>query len=80
MTTLVQVIAMLTVALLGTMVVITKKPLDAVLALAFFGLTVVNLCLVLQAPDVALSALVAWAVANPLMILLAMAKARRREE
>ena len=46
---------------------------------SMFGTSLVVLFLVLQAPDVSLSAMVVGAVAYPLVILLALGKVRDRE-
>ena len=62
----------------GLGVVVTRDPLRQTLLVSFYGLLLGLLFLVLQAPDVALSALVVGAVALPLMILLALAKVKGR--
>jgi energy-converting hydrogenase B subunit D len=79
-TDVVLLISMLSVGALGTMTAVVRNPVDQLITLAFFGITVINLCIVLAAPDVALSALVVSSVAFPLMVVLALAKVRKREE
>ena len=62
------------VALGGAATVLTREPFRQAMVSGLFGLLLVVLFLVYQAPDVALSALVAGTVALPLMVLLALAK------
>lgn len=80
MTEAAQAVSMLTVAVLGSLVVLTRRPENQALVFAMYGLALTVLFLVLQAPDVALSELVVGAVAYPIMIFLTLAKVRRREE
>lgn len=68
------------VALGGLGVVTARDPLRQTIMVSLFGLLLGLLYLVLQAPDVALSALVVGAVALPLMILLALAKVKGQGE
>ena len=77
--TVLQVVAIALVALGGSAVVLTRDPLRQVLLSSFYGLGLVVLFLVYQAPDVALSGLVVGSVGLPLMVLLALAKVRSRE-
>jgi len=74
--TALHVVILLLVAAGGTGVVLTRDPLSQAVGVSFFGLLLAILFLVFQAPDVALSAIVAGALALPLMILLALAKTR----
>jgi uncharacterized MnhB-related membrane protein len=60
-------------------VTLTRDPLRQVIVSGFYGLTLVVLFLVFQAPDVALSAVVVGSIGLPLMVLLALAKVRSRE-
>jgi energy-converting hydrogenase B subunit D len=76
--TVLQVVILILVAAGGTGVVLTRDPLSQAVGVSFFGLLLAILFLVLQAPDVALSAIVVGALALPLMILLALAKTRGR--
>lgn len=73
-----QVVVLALVALGGTLVVLTQDPLRQALVAGIFGLTLTVLFVVFQAPDVALSMAAVGAVALPLMIVLALAKTRRR--
>jgi len=74
-----QAIALLTVAVFAVGVVANRDPLPQAIAFSFFGLSLFVLFLVLQAPDVSLSAMVVGALAYPLMTLLTLAKVRDRE-
>jgi uncharacterized MnhB-related membrane protein len=75
----VQVVAMLLMAGLGLGVVLTREPLHQAMVFAIFGGATAVLFLVVQAPDVALSAIVVGAVAWPAMSLFTLAKARERD-
>jgi uncharacterized MnhB-related membrane protein len=78
-----QVVIIALVALAGASVTLTREPLRQVMLSSFYGLTLVVLFLIFQAPDVALSGLVVGSMALPLMVLLALAKVRsgeRRDE
>jgi uncharacterized MnhB-related membrane protein len=77
--TLLRAVIMLLVALGGACVTLTRDPLRQVIVSGFYGLTLVVLFLVFQAPDVALSAVVVGSIGLPLMVLLALAKVRSRE-
>jgi energy-converting hydrogenase B subunit D len=79
MTTAVQAVALVVVALGGGAVVLTRDPARQALVTSVFGLSLAILFFVFQAPDVALSQIVVGAVALPAMILLALGKIRRRE-
>ena len=74
-----QFVVIALVALAGLAVVAARDPLRQTLVLGFFGLTLVVLFVVLQAPDVALSALVTSTVAFPFILMTALAKMRDRE-
>ncbi len=67
------------VALGGTAVVFTRDPLNQAIVVSFYGLLLAVMFFLFQAPDVALSQITVGALALPLMILLALAKIRRRE-
>ncbi len=73
-----QVIALVLVALGGAGVVLTRDPLYQAIVVSFYGILLALLFFLFQAPDVALSQIVVGALALPLMILLALAKIRRR--
>jgi len=68
------------VAVGGTAVVLTRDPLAQSMVVSFYGMLLGILFFVFQAPDVALSQLVVGAVALPMMILLALAKAKAEEQ
>lgn len=75
-----QVAILLLVACGATAVVLMRDPLRQVLVNGFYGLLLVVLFLVFQAPDVALSELVIGTVAFPLILLVAIERVRRREK
>lgn len=76
----VQAALLLLVAAAGTAVALTREPLRQAIVLSFFGLLLGALFFAFQAPDVALSQIVVGSVGVPLMLLLTLAKVRRREE
>jgi uncharacterized MnhB-related membrane protein len=59
-------------------VVTTRDPLRQILVVGIYGLALVVLFVVLQAPDVALSELVVSSVASPFIFLAALAKLNKR--
>ncbi len=69
--TVLVAISLTLVALAGTAVVVTGSPQRQAVTLAFFGLTLTALFVVLEAPDVALSQVSIGAAVVPLMVLLA---------
>ena len=71
-----QVAALLLVAVVATATALTREPLRQAMVLSLYGLVLGILFFVFQAPDVALSQTAVGAVALPLMILLALAKVR----
>jgi uncharacterized MnhB-related membrane protein len=73
-----QLVALLLVAVAGTAVVLTRDLVRQVLVNAVYGLALIVLFLVLQAPDVALSAIVVGTAAFPLILLAAIVKDRER--
>lgn len=75
-----QAVVLIFVALGGLAVVLTRNPLRQTVVVGLFGLLLTMLFLMFQAPDVALSEIVAGTVALPLMILLALAKVRGQSE
>jgi uncharacterized MnhB-related membrane protein len=77
--TLLQIAALVAVALGGTAVAITREPLRQTLVLGIYGLGLTMLFFVFQAPDVALSEIVIATVGLPVMILLALRKIREQE-
>ncbi len=75
-----QVTILVLVAAGATAVVLTRVPARQVIALSVYGLQLAVLFLAFQAPDVTLSELTVGAVALPILLLLALAKVRRREK
>ena len=75
-----QGLAMLTVGIFGLAVVLNRDPLPQAMVFVFFGGSLVLLFIVLQAPDVSLSAIVVGAMAYPLMTVLTLAKCRGRSQ
>jgi uncharacterized MnhB-related membrane protein len=73
------VVLLTVVAILGTLVVVTREPVRQVLVVGVFGLALALLFFAVQAPDVGLSQLVVGSVALPAMLLLAIAKVREEE-
>jgi energy-converting hydrogenase B subunit D len=76
----VQVTLLVLVAAGATLVVVTRDPVRQVIVLSSYGLLLALLFLVFQAPDVTLSELTVGAIALPILLLLALAKMRKREE
>ena len=60
--------------------VLIREPVRQVLALSVYGLLLAVLFLAFQAPDVTLSELTVGAVVLPAVLLLTLAKVRKREE
>ena len=75
-----QVTVLILIAAGATAVVLTRRLIHQVLMLSVYGVLLAVLFLVFQAPDVALSALTVGAVALPIILLLTLAKTRKREE
>ena len=71
-----QAIALGLIALLSTAVCLAYDPLRQVVVAGFFGLALVVLFVVFQAPDVAISELVVSTVALPLVLLVTVSKVR----
>ena len=74
----VQIVTLVLVALAALAVVLVEDVLRQAMLYGIFGLALVALFVVLQAPDVALSEVVVATVAFPLVILAALAKIARR--
>lgn len=72
--TVLQVIALVLVALTGTAVVFATPPIRQTLVLAIYGFALTALFFTFQAPDVALSTIVVSGVALPVIILAALRK------
>jgi energy-converting hydrogenase B subunit D len=75
-----QVTILVLAAAGATVVVLTRVPARQVIALSVYGLLLAILFMAFQAPDVTLSELTVGAAALPIMLLLALAKVRRREK
>ncbi len=76
----IQITILVMVALAGAAVVLTRDPASQAIGLSFYGILLALMFFIFQAPDVALSQLTIGAVALPLMMLLALAKIRRRDD
>jgi uncharacterized MnhB-related membrane protein len=75
-----QVALLVLVALGATLVVLSRNPSRQVIALSSYGLLLALLFLAFQAPDVTLSELTVGAIALPALLLLTLAKVRKREQ
>ena len=78
--TALQAMTIALVALGGLAVVLAYDPLRQAIVLGIYGLLLVILFVVFQAPDVALSELVAGSVAFPLILLATLTKLHGRRE
>jgi len=75
-----QITILVLVAAGATAVVLIREPVRQVLALSAYGVLLAVLFLAFQAPDVTLSELTVGAVILPVILLLTLAKVRKREE
>ncbi len=75
-----QAAALIFVAVVATVVVLTRQPVSQAIVVSFYGLLLTIVFVLFQAPDVALSQIVIGAIALPLMILLALAKIKKQED
>jgi len=75
-----QVTLLVLVAAGATAVVLIRAGVRQVLMLSIYGVLLAVLFLAFQAPDVTLSELVVGAVALPVILLLTLAKVRKREQ
>ena len=75
-----QITILVLVAAGATAVVLIQARVRQVLMLSVYGVLLAVLFLAFQAPDVTLSELTIGAVALPIVLLLALAKVRKREE
>ncbi len=75
-----QVVILALVAVGGLAVVLQRDPLRQTVVNGLYGLLLVVLFMVFQAPDVALSMLVVGAIAYPLVLLTTIARVRGRTE
>ena len=77
--TVLQIAALASVAIAGGAVVAASDPLRQTIVLSVYGMALVMLFFVFQAPDVALSEIVVSTVGLPVMILLALRKVNEHE-
>jgi energy-converting hydrogenase B subunit D len=75
-----QITILILVAAGATAVVLIRERVRQVLVLSVYGVLLAVLFLAFQAPDVTLSELTVGAVALPVVLLLALAKIKKREE
>ena len=75
-----QVVVLVLVAAGAAVVVRTRTRVRQVLALSVYGMLLAILFFVFQAPDVTLSELTVGAIVLPIILLLAIAKVRKREQ
>jgi energy-converting hydrogenase B subunit D len=75
-----QITLLVLVAAGATAVVLIRAGIRQVLMLSVYGVLLAVLFLAFQAPDVTLSELVVGAVALPIILLLTLAKVRKREQ
>jgi energy-converting hydrogenase B subunit D len=75
-----QITLLVLVAVGATAVVLIREQVRQVLALSVYGVLLAVLFLAFQAPDVTLSELTVGAVALPVVLLLTLAKIKKREE
>ena len=72
--TVLQVVALVLVAVAGTVTVAVREPTRQAVVSGVFGLSLALLFFVFGAPDVALSELTVATIAVPVMVLLTLAK------
>lgn len=77
--TVLQIIALVLVAVGGAAVVLTGEPLRQTMVLGIYGISLTLLFFTFQAPDVALSEIVVTGIGLPLIILAALRKIRQHE-
>jgi energy-converting hydrogenase B subunit D len=74
-----QAVALVGMAIVGTVVVLTRDPLRQAMVLGVFGAVMVIAFFALQAPAVSLSAIVVTTIGLPPMVLLALRKIHEYE-
>lgn len=77
--TVLQIVALAVVVLAGTTVTLVGDPLRQTFVLGVYGLALMLLFFVFQAPDVALSEIVVGTIGLPLIIVAALRKITARE-
>jgi energy-converting hydrogenase B subunit D len=75
-----QLVAIVFTAAGGLAVVVTRDIVRQAILFSFYGFALVVLFVVLQAPDVALSALAVSGIAYPLVLVSAIARVRARQK
>ncbi len=75
-----QITLLILVGVAATAVVLIRAHVRQVLALSAYGVLLAVLFLAFQAPDVTLSELTVGSVALPIVLLLTLAKIRKRQE
>ncbi len=75
-----QIVILLLTALVATGVVLQRDVLRQSILFGLYGLVLVALFVILQAPDVALSELVVGTVAFPLVLLVAIRRTGREDD
>jgi energy-converting hydrogenase B subunit D len=75
-----QITILILVGAGATAVVLIRRQVHQVLVLSIYGVLLAVLFLTFQAPDVTLSELTVGAVVLPIVLLLTLAKIRKREE
>lgn len=75
-----QMLCLVLVGLAGTAVVFVREPLPQILVSGLFGLTLTMFFLAFQAPEVALSQLAVGSLAQPMLLLITLAKIQRGEK
>lgn len=75
-----QVAVLVLVGCFAATVALCPDPLRQIVLSGIYGLLLVILFVVLQAPDVALSMLVVSSVAYPVIVLIAISRVRRNRE
>ncbi len=77
--TVVQVVALVLVAVAAPAVVLTPEPLRQAIVLGVYGCALTLLFFAFQAPDVALSEIVVSGVGMPVIVLVALRKINQQE-
>jgi len=74
-----QALTLVALAVVGTVVVLTRDPLRQALVLGVYGMAMVLAFFALQAPTVSLSVIVITTIGLPPIVLLALRKIREYE-
>jgi uncharacterized MnhB-related membrane protein len=73
-----QAMVLIFIAIAGFAVVRTREPGSQIIVFSFYGLLLAVMFVLFQAPDVAFSQITVGAVVVPFMLLLALARVRRK--